>query len=397
MSPYASALAASTGPIEADLLLREAERASGLDDWGGTRWSEERFRHDLALLCREVNDTAYLTPIGRDRSHSRLLAMLVSRLRYLAARKATGGVEGQRLVAPLIGSGLPRAGTTFLHGLIAADPANRAVPAWEAAIPAPLPDGGDRATLYAKLLAFQGMTAPDLTAIHPFGATLPEECIFLQEGACGSLYAVYWNVPAYRQAIAGKTDEAYAWQTGLLQFLQAGRAPRRWALKGPGHLHTWRELLIAFPDARLYVNHRDPGKVIPSIASLLAKLRGLFSDEAVDPVQLGREQLAGWKAAVDAYAAWRDDDGVEAYVADVRFDDLVADPLGTVERVYGELDIGFTAGAREAMVRRLEADHHASAPKRAYALAEYGLDEAAIEAAFAPYIERFGVRRERRA
>ena len=76
--------------------------------------------------------------------------------------------------------------------------------AWEAAIPAPLPDGGDRAALYDRLLAFQGMTSPDLTAIHPFGATLPEECIFLQEGACGSLYAVYWNAPGYRQATAGK-------------------------------------------------------------------------------------------------------------------------------------------------------------------------------------------------
>src|SRR3546814_8494428 len=77
-----------------------------------------------------------------------------------------------------------------------------------------------------------------------------------------------------------------------MQYLQRGAAPRRWALKGPGHLFAWRELLMAFPDARLYVNHRDPGKVIPSIASLFCKLRSLFSDEAVDPVAIGAQQLA---------------------------------------------------------------------------------------------------------
>jgi len=48
------------------------------------------------------------------------------------------------------------------------------------------------------------------------------------------------------------------------------------------------------------------------------------------------------------------------------------------------------------MARHLETDHHAAAPKRAYTLADYGLDEAAIEAAFAPYIERFSIEREKR-
>src|SRR3546814_10740544 len=140
---------------------------SGLSDWGGARWDEDRFRHDLALLCGEIEVKSDLTAIGRSRTHSRLLTMLVSRLRYLDARKAAAGVDAERVVAPLLGSGMPRAGTTFLHGLFAQDPANRAVPAWEAAIPAPLDGNDDREALYAGILAFQGMTAPDVTAIHP--------------------------------------------------------------------------------------------------------------------------------------------------------------------------------------------------------------------------------------
>jgi len=394
--PYASALTGFSAPLAAPALLGEAEARSGLSDWGGARWDEDRFRHDLALLCGEIEAKSDLTAIGRSRTHSRLLTMLVSRLRYLDARKAAAGVDAERVVAPLIGSGMPRAGTTFLHGLFAQDPANRAVPAWEAAIPAPLDGNGDREALYAGILAFQGMTAPDVTAIHPFGSTLPEECIFLQEGNLGSLYGVYWNIPAFQTAIADKMRSAFAWQVGVMQYLQRGAAPRRWALKGPGHLFAWRELLMAFPDARLYVNHRDPGKVIPSIASLFCKLRSLFSDEAVDPVAIGAQQLAAWQYAVDAYAEWRDCEGADSRVSDVRFTDLVTDPLETVARVYDELGLALTAQARDAMARHLETDHHASAPKRAYTLAEYGLDAAAIEAAFAPYIERFAIEREKR-
>lgn len=396
MNPYAGALQPWAGPIAATALIAEAEQATNLSDWGGKRWNEERFRHDFETLCRSIEDTGQVTALGRSRTHSRLLTMLVSRLRYLAARGAAGAADEVRILAPLIGSGMPRAGTTFLHGLLAQDPANRAVPAWEAAIPAKLSDGSDREALYSGILAFQGMTAPDVTAIHPFGSELPEECIFLQEGACNSLYGVYWNVPDYQAAAASKAEDAFAWQVGLMQFLQLGQPARRWALKGPGHLYTWRELLMAFPDARLYVNHRDPGKVIPSIASLFAKLRSLFSETPVDPAQLGLAQLGAWQSAMTGYMTWREGEGADARVSDVRFTDLTADPLGTVERVYGELDIPFTPAARDAMARHLESDHHASAPKRAYTLAEFGLDEAAIESAFAPYIARFDIPREKR-
>jgi len=59
--------------------------------------------------------------------------MLVTRLRSIARRAARGGAAAAPIVAPLIGTGLPRTGTTFLHGLLSCDPAHRSVRAWEAA------------------------------------------------------------------------------------------------------------------------------------------------------------------------------------------------------------------------------------------------------------------------
>lgn len=394
-NPYAAALQPWTGPIRAESLLAEAERATGLSDWGGRRWNEDRFRHDLALLCDEIEESGQLSPVGRGRTRSRLLTTLLSRLRYLDARNSSAA-DDQRIVAPIIGTGMPRAGTTFFHGLLAADKANRPVPAWEAAIPAPLAEAADRAQLYAALLDFQGFTASDVTEIHPFGATLPEECIFLQEGDIGALYSVYWTVPHYAAAVADKTASAFAWQQGIMQYLQSGSGGKRWLLKGPGHLYVWDELLMAFPDARIYVNHRDPGKVVPSISSLFCKLRSLFSDTAIDPVAVGHGQLTSWSHAMNAYAEWRAADGAAANVADIRFDELIATPIATAEALYDRFELPFSRDTRAAMEHHLESDHHASAPKRRYALADYGLTEEAVEQAFGAYIDKFGVRRENR-
>ena len=398
--PYAAALVPFVEPLEAGFLLAEAEQATGLADWGGHRWDEERFRHDLALMCREIEETGGLSVQGRSRAHSRLMTMLVSRLRYLDARKAATGVDAERIVAPLVGTGMPRAGTTFLHGLLSQDPDLRVARACEAAMPAPLPlpggAGDGRTARYAELLAFQGMTDPDLTQIHPFGSALPEECIFLQEADCGALYSVYWTIPQFRDAIADKTGSAFRWQIGVMQYLQATVPGRRWVLKAPGHMFVWDEMRMAFPDARIFVNHRDPGKIAPSIASLFVALRRLFSDTAVDPAMVGAEQLAAWSWAMNRYADWRSGEGRDADIFDVRFRDLTARPMDLVAELYDHFSMVLSATAREHMLRHLDHDHHAKAPQRTYTLAEFGMSEAMIEQQFARYIAHFGIQREQR-
>ena len=396
-TPYAAALARFDGRFDGAALLAAAEAATGLADWGGKIWDEDRFRHDFVVLCTALETEAQLDPHGRSRTHSRLHTMLVSRLRYLDARRALAGVDSQRIVAPLIGSGLPRAGTTFLHGLLAQDPANRVARTFEAAIPAPISGADKREALARDILAFQGMTDPDLTRIHPFGAELPEECIFLQEGDCAALYGVYWAVPSYAAAVAGKTASAFRWQRGVMQYLQTIEPGGRWALKAPGHMYVWEEMRLAFPDAAIYVNHRDPGKVVPSIASLFVALRGLFSASVSDPLAVGAGQLAGWSAAMNAYVDWRSGPGANANVIDIHFAELTARPIGIVTELYDRFDLPFTADFRERLLRHLDADHHGKGQARRYTLAEFGMDEALIEHHFARYIDKFGLAREARA
>jgi hypothetical protein len=395
---YRNLLCEWKAALDAQTLMSKAERLTGLSDWGGNRWEEDRFRHDFAILCDGIETTGGVTSLGRSRSYARLMTMLVSRLRYLDARKHSAGVDAERILAPLIGTGMPRAGTTFLHGILAQDPALRVAKAFEAAIPVPLPgtDGDTRSAVYEDLLVFQGMTDEHVKSMHPFGAELPEECLFLQEGACTGFFGGLWNVPNFLAAVADKAATAYRWQIGVMQYLQTISRGERWALKTPAHIMTWGEMHLAFPDALVYVNHRDPGKVIPSMASLMAALRGLFSDQVLDPLQLGQEQLIIWSPTMNGYADWRKGSGRDAKVMDVVFSELVARPLEVVGQLYDTYGLRLADEARERMLRHLDRDHHGKGPQRAYSLSEFGITDADIESAFGAYIDQFGVSRERR-
>ena len=399
-SCYAGALRRFSRRLAHEALLAEAEQATGLSDWGGSRWFEEAFRDRFRALCASLEEQAALSEQGRDRAHSRLHTMLCSRLRYIAWRSAEPEVGARSIVAPLVGTGLPRAGTTFLHNLLAQDPGNMTATAADAALPIPPPGADARADderleLYRRILDFQGYTAPDVVEIHPFAAGAPEECVFLQEGACSTLYGAFFNVPSFAPLAGAAIEQAYTWQRGQMEVLQARRGGERWVLKAPSHLIFWEAMTMAFPDAKIFLNHRDPCKVIPSIASLYMKLRSLYSDHGTDPKALGPELLAAWSTAFDRVAAWRGQHP-ELAVVDVHYLDLIGDPLGAVARLYEAFGLDLSRRARDRMEQYLDVDHHGKSAKRQYGLSDYGLDEAAIEAAFGRYIDHYGVAREKR-
>lgn len=398
---YAAALEPCAVPFEGLALMDRAARATGLDDWGGAPWGDGRFRERLDTLCRGLEADAKLHELGRSRAHSRLHVLLCSRLRqvdYMAHLD-----HPPTIVAPLVGTGLPRAGTTFLHGLLASDSGNRVANAAQAAIPIPPPGEGhvgeaERIALYQRILDFQGFTTGDVSAIHPYAADAPEECVFLQEAACGAPLGAFYNAPDF-SALVAKSEtgaDGYAWQKGMMQSLQGDKPTARWLLKAPSHVMNMDGLIAEFPDARIFLNHRDPGKVIPSMASLYMKLYSLASHSSVDPIALGPRLVANWAGILDRLDAWREAHP-DVPVADVHYTSLIADPIDTAERLYAGFGLELSEATRRAMVAHLEADQHGKGPARTYRLADFGLCEADIEAAFGAYIDRHDIVRERRS
>ncbi len=397
---YAPVFEPFTGTFTADGLISEARTATGLSDLGGDAMHEPGFRKRLSALCDSLESEANLTPLGRTRAHCRLLAMVISRLRTVDyARQATGLPE---IRAPLVGTGMPRSGTSFLQALLAQDPDNLVPRTGHGVVPIPPPgvlgDEQARLDLTWKMLTFQGFDSDEVNAIHPFAPDAEDEDVLFQEAACCALFSGFYNVPSYVPVQQAGYDEQMAWQKQLMQLIQANQKGTRWVLKAPEYVTRLDSVLEHYPDAMIFVNHRDPARTIASIASLYITFQSVNSDFSVPGEYLGPPLLEGQAASIRASLAWREAHP-DVKIVDIHYKHLVADPVGTAEKLYDQFGLKFTDAARDAMTRWLAArNRHGQAQsgvKHSYSLADFGLTEDMVEEAFGDYLDRYGIERER--
>ena len=187
---------------------------------------------------------------------------------------------------------------------------------------------------------------------------------------------------------------AYRYHRRFLQLLQWRHPGDRWLLKTPGHQWCLADLFAAYPDASIIHTHRDPLKVLASVASLTAHLQRLASDHTSIP-----EEAAEWVDYLvegnDRSVTAREDGTVPSGQAvDVAFGDLMGDPFGTISILYARLGLTFTTEAEAAMRAFLAANPADKHGVHAYTFSATGLDEAAVRARTRRYEEYFGVPQE---
>jgi hypothetical protein len=362
-----------------------AAKRTGLSDFG-----DEGFRTGLDVLTRSLEEEARLTFLGRVAARSRLTSLLEQRLQLVAAQPRYGEEQVSR---PVFVLGLPRTGTTVLYGMLAANPALRSPASWEVSRPFPAPVGTDPERVRASQKDLDGFRrlAPGIDQIHPMGPDLPQECLAMQAPSFSSYeFVTTFPVPSYWEWLRGQDmAPAYAFEKQFLQHLQSGgHRGEHWVLKTPCHLMWLDALLEVFPDALLVHTHRDPTTVLASVSSLMSTIRSAVSDH-VDPVAVGREQLDAWTWGMQRVMAVRDRLPADR-VVDVRFEDTVAHPVETVEKVYAHLGLDYTPAVAEGVRAYLDANPRDKHGTHTYTLEEFGLDHDEVEAAFAAYNERFG-------
>jgi len=384
--------------FDPDELTRAALRAEGLDDLGAAD-----YREPLERLCRALTDEARLSPVGALIARKRVLDALRNRLRVEAAARTHPDVTAAPMAPPIVIVGLQRTGTTFLQRLLGSDPRLRPLRSWEAlaAVPFRGRDGGgpDRRRAAAQQ-AERGLRflAPDFFAVHPVDADGPEEEVLLMDPSFRTpVPEATFRVPSFRSWLEDDGTDmqpGYDYLRKSLALIGAdgGAAvpdPRPWLLKSPAHLEYLDLVLETFPGARIVHTHRDPLETVASFCSMVAHGRGIFSDE-VDPEEVGAEWLAKTARLVDRALAVRDRVGDGPFI-DVRYEDLVRDPLGQAERV-----LAFAGLAPDADVQaRLDARRQASPQHRfgrhVYRLADFGLGRDDVRGAFRRYRSRFGM------
>ena len=381
----------SGGTLSVNTLLKQAREATGLDDFG-----DDWFLEPLTRLVEETNkDAGLIAPDAG--AGQRIQGALMDRLGLMQYFKDHPEVADEEIEVACAIIGLPRTGSTVMHRLLASAPDLTSLYWWETCFPLPFsgekPDDPAPRIAMAHQIVEQLLTEwPDFESIDPIEAeAVAEEVILLDRTFLSSTFDSMMPIPDYGFWQAEQDHEpAYRDLVKYMQVIQhqRGSGHKKWVLKTPHHLLGGiGGLLAVFPDVPLVMTHRDVGKVLPSYCSMCASL-SVNASTTYDPLMQG------------AYWTRRFSDGLKRFeklratlpadrIIDVRYEDTVADPVGTAGRVMERLGFGFAEADREAMEDCMTANVRENRPKHKYTAEQFGLTADKIAEDFAFYHDKY--------
>ncbi len=334
-----------------------------------------------------------------DEGKGRALAQFQDNLSRLAAiasdRAAHPEIANVQIDRPVFILGLPRCGTSILHALIGADPDVRTPLQWEVAAPSPPPeattfDSDPRADGFDAYVAanFSGKWA-DVQKAHPIGARIPQECGMILETAFQGINpTMLFSLPGYYNWYKD-ADTTFGYQVHKmwLQHLSWKNPRKRWVLKVQEHAYHLPSLMSVYPDAVLVQPHRDPVTVMASISRLIEVIRSV-SFEEINRAALGQELLHLWHDGQVRSMAFREANP-QVKVHDLRFKDIVADPIQAVRGVYAHADMDFSAKTERAVAAWWAANPADKHGQHRYELSDYALTREQVESVYADYIATY--------
>ncbi len=382
--------------LDGDDLLNKAMKETGLHDFG-----DDSFRQPMALLLNSLQEEARLNVMGRIIAKNDMLRLLRNRLHIVDTLKRNPDILEQAVDQPLIVIGPPRTGTTVFHDLLACDPDNRVPLSWETAQPCPPPETATyrtdpRIAQNQAELDQVDKLVPDFKKMHPMGAERAQECVaFTSLQFTSMIFDVQYRVPRYEEwANTADVTDMFRFHRQFLQLLQWKHHGKRWALKSPQHLWHLQALLKEYPDACIVQTHRDPVRVLVSIASLIATLRRLGSDQ-VDLTDIAAH-YAGWLANAFEHTIAVRESGLLAsrQVIDIHFNEFVRNQVGCVQRAYDHFGLPLSAKTisdMQAFIDSNPADKHG---KHQYQFSDTGLNLDEVRQRFKTYEDYFSIQRE---
>ena len=380
--------------LNSDTLCAEARRRSRLEDFG-----DPPLDPVLTILVNSLELETGLHPLGRFLIVVHLRGLLETRLRLtnIWSRHAKA-IATSTIRRPIVITGMPRSGSTFLHELLAEDPENRAPRAWEVMFPIssgvePPRELNSRVRKAEFSLWCFRRLAPGADSVYPMRARTPQECIAIHSYTfLSEEFGTTCHVPTYKTFLHGANlGPTYAWQRRFLQYLQLGCLKKRWVLKSPNHVYSLDKLLGVFPDALIVRTHRDPIDVIKSQIQLIRVLEGLFAHRR-DDHEIVRREVQTIQEIADHILRFQDKYLVNSgQVVDVTYSELIADPMAVIQRIYNRLEMGLSETAANRM-RRLALNRSRYRRRNGRSRSTDSILNRTIDASrFEPYCSRFGV------
>lgn len=378
-------------PDRATLVARACADA-GLSDFGDT-W----FFANIDALIPALNSEARLSEAGVGSASAMIVNGLINRLRHVELVKRHPEILDETVEVAAVVVGLPRTGSTMLHRMLASAPGMTGTRWFETQNYSPMPGEGRGETHLRREVAkgfldYMLATIPDLMSIHPMSIDQPdEELIILGQLYSSTMIEGTYHVPGYaRWLTENDRTQCYRDLGQILQSLQwqdRGRAGAKWVLKTPGHLLALDAVIEVFPEAKIVMTHRDPVATVPSYCSMEHSLYQMVSDR-VDPASVAAFWVSRLAELLDRFMAVRGQVAGQNFI-DVRYADLLGDPIGEGTRVLEASGIAVTDAVRAGMAEWIEANKREDRAPHKYALEDFGLVRSDVEQRFAAYRAAF--------
>jgi hypothetical protein len=384
---------------DADALLDEASKATGLTDFG-----DPRLRTPLEAYIESFRKDAWhkMTAQARAYAVSTTVDFLGSRFKIAADRKRYPEIAREQVKQPFIVVGPPRSGSTLLNTLLSLDPEAMSTPFWACLEPSPPPGLGEPtakrlAAVDARLEDFLDHL-PQMRIMHSYYAeegagALGEDghdIMVMAQTTKGMWY--FYPIDGYLEyLLSAEHEAALDFHHDFLQHCQwrvGGKTS--WALKAADHQIWLRTLHARYPDAALIWTHRDLSEQLGSAASVFCAGRTLSApvpDEAKR--DLGRQAVELERRIVLRALEMREELGEERFY-DVAYQEMMADPVATIERIYVRFGREFTPQFAERIRTWVRQNPQTKHGVHKHSPDEFGLDADTINRDFAQYVERFG-------
>lgn len=365
-------------------------------------------RRNLRTFSLRIDKNPHISAIGRLLLGKIMLGHLANRAEVIAHYESHRDfiIEKGRYVAPVLVTGFPRTGTTLLHRLLSEDPNARSPYTYELEkTTPPLRTGADpmrdpriekSAATFATLQRLAPGFVEKFSESHVWSATEREESLTYMQlhNGLNIMNAAQAGRDYLRDMLQPDVADAlFQYERNFFTMLDAF-APTRshWTNKAPTYAPYFGKIFKHYPDARVIITHRHPGKNIASVCRLLESWMLPFDVEgSFDKVRLGDLLLDSLRVLFEAPMAYRAAHPErEAQIVDCLYTDLFADPIAMVRRIYAKFQLEYTNEFEQRMRVYLAANQQGKYGRHKYSNEEYGLEPDRLSTLLRDYYAKYG-------
>ncbi|MCP1471709.1 hypothetical protein J3E64_003422 [Sphingobium sp. OAS761] len=374
----------------AQQMMAAASDATGLEDFGGSS-----FLPGLEMMLESLAADVPYAAADRDKAIALIERRLVNRLTIEKWFADHCWAANTSIESPVSIVGLPRTGTTALGNLLSLDPQFRSLRAWEQEQPCPPPHidterDDPRRTAYAHMVETLMRDDPEQASMHIWetDASVEDTEVLGLEFHAQQMTMPVWRYHAWWRA--EDLRATFRYHARVARLLQSHRPPNRWLFKAPHHKFHLDHMVDAYPGIRFIFAHRDPGKSVPSYASFVASLYPPDVVAKIGREKIGREihnhLLTGMRQAMTAREILGPD-----HFFDVHHADFLANPMATLDRIYGWLGLPMSDGLRARFREWFAGNGSGAHGAHSYTPEQYGLSADAIRGDYEFYTRAFGI------